>query len=333
MSAPHLPENTDFNCKKKKDKVDKPYKYGDRTNKWEDPTIFSGFIDVLENQGIEVTLSDIRVYAGNVLVRPGITTVQELQVEKELFVCKQADFQDNVIIKKELCVVEDGYIHKNLYVDGANGIGGNGYFSKIVYCAAVSTGYNGGTGNATITGDVGIDKDITTVENITMNQDLSIGGNISNVQNITLSGTATGDFSGTFNGTINVQSWKSFDIRHPNKDGWRLRHVCTEGPEAAIYVRGKLNGDNMIPLPDYWKGLVDYDSITVHLTPEGRADSSLYVSDINEDRIIIASSENLKNIRAHYIVYVARLGTLVVEYEGDTVADYPGDNTNFTYQP
>ena len=60
---------------------------------------------------------------------------------------------------------------------------------------------------------------------------------------------------------------KSFDIEHPNKKGWRLRHVCVEGPESAVYIRGKLKGTHIIDIPDYWQGLVDYDTITVNLTP------------------------------------------------------------------
>ena len=32
--------------------------------------------------------------------------------------------------------------------------------------------------------------------------------------------------------------------------------------QAEVYFRGKLKGDNIIHLPDYWKGLVDPDSIT-----------------------------------------------------------------------
>ena len=117
MPGPHLPENQDFNCKGKKDKVDKPYKYGQRTNKFEDPCIFSGFIDLLQCD-TEVTLSDIRIYGGNILVRPGITTVQELHVEKELFVCKQVDFQDNLIVKKEICVVDKGTFHDDVLIEG-----------------------------------------------------------------------------------------------------------------------------------------------------------------------------------------------------------------------
>lgn len=185
-------------------------------------------------------------------------------------------------------------------------------------------------GQTTLNGITDIKAATTIVGATKITGAITTEGVITQTGAVNVTGTVTAT---TFQGTINVQPWKSFDIKHPNKEGWRLRHVCVEGPEAAIYIRGKLNGDNMIPLPDYWKGLVDYDSITVHLTPEGRADSSLYVSDINEDRIVIASSENLRNIRAHYMVYASRIGSLVVEYEGESVDDYPGDPTNFTYQP
>ena len=167
----------------------------------------------------------------------------------------------------------------------------------------------------TITGAVKVTGAITTEGVITQTGAVNVTGTV----------TAT-----TFQGTINVQPWKSFDIRHPNKEGWRLRHVCVEGPEAAIYIRGKLETDNKIKLPDYWKGLVDYDSITVDLTPFGKPDPTLYVESINEDEITIASDGEIKTF---YTVTVARLGDMLVEYEGETVDDYPGDPTNFTYQP
>ena len=38
------------------------------------------------------------------------------------------------------------------------------------------------------------------------------------------------------------------------------------------------------------------------------------------------------NNATHYTVTAARSGSLVVEYEGESVDDYPGDPTNFTYQ-
>ena len=120
---------------------------------------------------------------------------------------------------------------------------------------------------------------------------------------------------------------KNFDIQHPNKEGWRLRHTCVEGPESAVYIRGKLDGEHIIKLPEYWKGLIDYDTISVNLTPFGRKDN-LYVKDIQEDRIIIAG-DHLTNVKCFYQIWADRLGKLIVEYEGLTPDNYPGDNSEY----
>ena len=120
---------------------------------------------------------------------------------------------------------------------------------------------------------------------------------------------------------------KNFDIEHPNKEGWRLRHTCVEGPESAVYIRGKLDGEHIIELPEYWKGLINYDTISVDLTPFGRKDN-LYVKNIQEDRIIIAG-DHLTNVKCFYQVWADRLGELIVEYEGLTPDDYPGDNSEY----
>ena len=120
---------------------------------------------------------------------------------------------------------------------------------------------------------------------------------------------------------------KTFDIEHPNKKGWRLRHVCVEGPESAIYIRGKLKGTHIIDIPDYWQGLVDYDTITVNLTPCGKPDLSLYVKEIRDDKIIL-SSDHLTQVECFYQVWGNRIGPeLHVEYEGESPADYPGDQS------
>ena len=122
---------------------------------------------------------------------------------------------------------------------------------------------------------------------------------------------------------------KGFDIPHPTKENYRLRHVCVEGPENAVYIRGKLDGENAIKLPEYWKGLINYDTISVNLTPFGRKDS-LYVKDIQEDRIII-SGDNLTNIKCFYQVWADRSGEpLIVEYEGQSPAEYPGDSSSYS---
>jgi len=128
---------------------------------------------------------------------------------------------------------------------------------------------------------------------------------------------------------------KSFDIPHAVKENKRIRHICAEGPEAGIYVRGKLEGSNVIELPEYWQGLVDYDTITVSLTPFGKPDKSLYVKNITEDKVIV-SSDHLTQVKCFYEIWVARHinpknldEKLHVVYDGDSPADYPGNNDDY----
>ena len=69
----------------------------------------------------------------------------------------------------------------------------------------------------------------------------------------------------TMTGALTAAS-KSFDIPHPTKEGYRLRYGVLEGPEHGVYFRGRTI-HKIINLPDYWTGLIDENSITVHLTP------------------------------------------------------------------
>jgi len=134
-----------------------------------------------------------------------------------------------------------------------------------------------------------------------------------------------------FQGTINVQSWKGFDIKHPNKENHRLRHICLEGPEGGIYFRGRLTDSNVINLPDYWIGLIDPESITVTLTQIGSS-QDLIVEKIEWGRQVIVRSGNASNIDCYYVIHAARIDgePLVVEYEGTTPADYPGSDSQYS---
>ena len=60
--------------------------------------------------------------------------------------------------------------------------------------------------------------------------------------------------------------------------------ICIEGPETAVYVRGRLTDNSVIELPDYWKGLVDPDSITVSLTQIGSSQDLIVEGLIGETR-------------------------------------------------
>ena len=150
------------------------------------------------------------------------------------------------------------------------------------------------------------------------------------VFNGSMSLTGVGDMAAAINSKLPASS-KGFDISHPNKEGHRLRHICVEGPEdGPIYIRGKMEGE-LLKLPDYWDGLVDIESISVHLTPIG-SHQELFVEDIQWGKNVIVKNSAGGPIKCFYQVWAARQyeEKLQVEYEGETPADYPGDNSHFS---
>jgi hypothetical protein len=128
-----------------------------------------------------------------------------------------------------------------------------------------------------------------------------------------------------------LTSRKPFDIPHPTKDGWRLRHVCLEGPESGVYYRGRLTNSNVIELPEYWKGLVDSESITVTLTQIGSS-QDLIVDKIEWGSKVIVKSGTASNIDCYFLVHGERKDgeKLIVEYEGKSIEDYPGNNSIYS---
>lgn len=125
---------------------------------------------------------------------------------------------------------------------------------------------------------------------------------------------------------------KGFDIPHPTKsDTHRLRYICLEGPEVGTYLRGKLKNSNVIELPEYWtEKFIDTESITVNLTSIGSF-QELYVKEIVGTKIIIGNNSG-NAINCNYTVFAERIleDKLQVEYEGQSPADYPGDNSQYS---
>jgi len=127
----------------------------------------------------------------------------------------------------------------------------------------------------------------------------------------------------------------SFDIPHVTQKGKRIRHIIAEGPEAGIYVRGKIKDTNIIELPEYWDGLIDPETITVTLTQIGYS-QDLIVERIEWGKNVIIRSGVGANIHCYYEVWAARWlnpmnhdEKLIVVYDGETPDDYPGDNKQF----
>jgi hypothetical protein len=127
-------------------------------------------------------------------------------------------------------------------------------------------------------------------------------------------------------------SWdskKGFDIPHPTKENHRLRYICIEGPTADVHIRGK-SKSNTIELPDYWIGLVDLESITVSLTPIGSY-QELFVETIDWEKGIVIGNNSGDQFNYQYTVFAERIDgeKNIPEYEGLTIADYPGDNSQY----
>jgi hypothetical protein len=136
-----------------------------------------------------------------------------------------------------------------------------------------------------------------------------------------LNGEANLQFDGStlgVTGAVNISgaltaASKSFDIPHPTKEGYRLRYGVLEGPEHGVYFRGKTN-HKIINLPDYWTGLIDENSITVHLTPIKGAITH-FVVDVKDNQIEIDSHNGI--INTYFIVHAERkdVEKVLLEYK------------------
>ena len=168
---------------------------------------------------------------------------------------------------------------------------------------------------------------ITAPENFFIGNVNITGGTLRNSPLLSCTGSSC-SWSGS---TINTQGWKGFDIKHPNKKGHRLRHVCVEGPEAAVYVRGTLKNSNIIELPEYWKGLVDPESISITLTPIGSY-QELYIKNIEWGQKVTVMNSTSGSIHCFYSIWASRIDgePLVVEYEGEDPSSYPGNSEQFS---
>ena len=125
-------------------------------------------------------------------------------------------------------------------------------------------------------------------------------------------GTISPGYKLEVNGSF-AATTKSFVIDHPTKEGMKLRYGSLEGPENGVYVRGRLNGNNTIELPDYWTGLVDEETITVNLTPIGRNASLHSVIDIVDNTVVVESASG--EVNCFYTVFGERKDTERFEVE------------------
>ena len=209
------------------------------------------------------------------------------------------------------------------YVEGPLQIGQDTDYSSVEASLMVGAEYNS-------------DSDTHPKNAIKAKGDFVLEGDIEQSGNDDLTGTLVAGGEVKSNGGSHILSNKKdlpFDMPHPNKEGWRLRHVCIEGPEIAVYTRGRVcNGNNVIDLPSYWRGLIDYETITVQLTPLG-SHQNVIVKRISpiEEKVYLQSQGGMP-VDCFYHIIAKRLDDdLVVEYEGDSHEDYPGGNEGYSF--
>ena len=201
----------------------------------------------------------------------------------------------------------------------------------------VQVGDSGSYSGVEATLMVGPDTEGGSSKSLRVNGDVDIKGNTKQVGNTEQTGIidATTFIGAHTSGSISTgvggrsAGAKPFDMPHPSKEGYRLRYVCVEGPENGVYFRGKVRNKNVIYLPEYWEDLVDPTTITVQLQPIG-AHQNIIVKRVEPTKIHLQAQGGML-INCYYHVFGERqdIERLVVEYEGTTPADYPGDNSKY----
>ena len=101
-----------------------------------------------------------------------------------------------------------------------------------------------------------------------------------------------------------------FDMPHPNKEGWRLRHVCIEGPEIAVYCRGRVPADGIIHLPTFWDGLVNPDDMSISLTPIPVGRSCLSKKNVGVSKLLLQTMLVVLSMQTIILLHVDLMMTL-----------------------
>jgi hypothetical protein len=183
---------------------------------------------------------------------------------------------------------------------------------------AACGGVNNSPYSLAVKGNAAIFNHLDVSRNITAGTNIFAGGNI----------RAQGDVVSHCGGH-RLSNKKNFDIPHPSKEGWRLRHTCPESPSNDVYIRGRVKNKTTIELPEYWKDFVDTKNITVTLTPIG-SHQSVIVKSWDNEKVYLQSNGGLP-IDCFYTIYAERVDgdKLIPEYEGLTPDEYPGDNGEY----
>ena len=182
--------------------------------------------------------------------------------------------------------------------------------SQVVY----TTGNQTISGTKTFTGIISVLSGNFTSSLTISGIPVSTGSSSATVSNVVYT---TGNSTQTISGSLTVTghfsaNTKSFLIDHPTQVGRKLQYGVIEGPEHSVYIRGKLTGNDFIPFPNYWSGLVDLNSVTVSLTPIGYS-QNLYVNDVNISGVKVYSDAPVPN--CYYHIFAERKDVPKLEVE------------------
>lgn len=140
--------------------------------------------------------------------------------------------------------------------------------------------------------------------------------------------------SGSFDHGLTVigyftASTKSFVIDHPTDPKKLLAHGCIEGPELAVFYRGKemlSEGIAIVALPDYFEALTRKENRTIQVTPISDGvpgDSSLIVSEIEAGYFFVEDATGLHDSQSFYWTVMAEradVDRLEIEFDKDEIA-------------
>lgn len=223
----------------------------------------------------------------------------------------------------------DGRINGALYAQGPAVIGDPDAHKGITATLMIAPLENSDSSTPSVSGAIcgatPTNPSLYVIGNTAIKANLFVSSDILARRNI----TATGNVKSQCGGHV-LSAKKNFDIPHPTKEGWRLRHTCIEGPSNDVYIKGRVKNQTEIDLPEYWKNLVDIQSIVVTLQPIG-SHQDVIIKRWDEDKVYLQSKGGMP-IDCFYHIIGERIDgeKLIVEYQGQSPADYPGDNSEYS---
>ena len=234
-------------------------------------------------QTLSVASSD---RASSVRISDGSTSSNNNEIKLGYYTASDTDITNLI----------DGSTFGSIITGGANGhiimgIRDNDSADSV----SILSGWNGSTHYMNASNNVGYRKIVARFENKGI---CSINGDTDDNYNLIVRGSFAAES-------------KSFVIDHPTKEGHKLRYGSLEGPEHAVYIRGRVT-NGVIKLPDYWTELVDINTITVQLTAIGNMSRTVWVKDLRDNKVITGGGD------AFYFIQAERkdVEKIIVEYEG-----------------